>query len=74
MSPGHQLLFWQNKLFQMLGIYCQAGSCQGFDSWNDFDLLDPFWTQRTCCENYIYIKGTIYIHVYTIIYTYIYKL
>ena len=43
MAAGHWLLFWQNKLFQMLGIYCQVGSCQGFESCNDFDLLDPLW-------------------------------
>ena len=35
----------------MRGIYCQAGSCQDFDNCKDFDLLDPFWKQRTCCEN-----------------------
>ena len=34
----------------MFGIYYQAGSCHGLGSCKDFDLLNPFQKQRTCCE------------------------
>ena len=56
MAAGYRLLFRQNTLFYMLGIYCQEGNGKVFENWKDFDLLDPFWKERFVVRIYSFCQ------------------
>ena len=56
MAAGYWLLFRQNTLFYMLGIYCQEGNGKVFENWKDFDLLDPFWKERFVVRIYSFCQ------------------
>ena len=56
MAAVCRLLFRQNTLFYMLGIYSQEGNCEVFENWKDFDLLDPFWKERFVVRIYSFCQ------------------
>ena len=47
--------FRQNKVFQKLGIFCQAGSCQDFDSCKDLIYLILFGSNVLVVRIYNFI-------------------